>query len=37
LGILKGRDPMGDLVVSGRIMLKGIIKKWGVRVWTGFI
>jgi hypothetical protein len=30
---LKGRD----LVISGRVILKWFLKKYGVRMWTGFI
>jgi hypothetical protein len=31
---LKGRDHLGDLRVDGRIILKGILKKYSVRVWV---
>jgi hypothetical protein len=32
----KGRDYLGDLGLDGTIVLKWILKKKGVRVWTGF-
>jgi hypothetical protein len=34
---LKGRDNLRDLGVDGRIILKCMLKKKGVRVWAGFI
>jgi hypothetical protein len=34
---LKRRDHLRDLRVYGRIILKCILKKQDVRVWTGFI
>jgi hypothetical protein len=38
LGNLKGRDHyLGDLSIGERIILKFILKKQDVRVWTGFI
>jgi hypothetical protein len=33
---LKKRDHLGYLVIDAMIMLKLILKKQGVRVWTGF-
>jgi hypothetical protein len=35
--ISKGREYMGVTGVDGRIPLKWIIKKYGVRMWTGFM
>ena len=29
------RDHLGDLGVDGRIILRGIFRKWDVGVWTG--
>jgi hypothetical protein len=37
LGKLKGTDQFGDLEVDGRIILKWILKKQGMRVYTEFI
>jgi hypothetical protein len=34
---LKARDPLGNLGVDGRIILKRILKKQGVRIRTGFM
>jgi hypothetical protein len=34
---LKGRDSFGDLDVIGRIVLRWILKKSGVRLWAGFM
>jgi hypothetical protein len=34
---LQGRDNFGALRVSGRIILKMILKKYNVRVWTVLI
>jgi hypothetical protein len=31
---LKGRDHLKDLSIDGRIILKKILKKLGVRMWT---
>jgi len=31
------RDHLGDLGVDGRIIVNWILKKWDVRLWTGFI
>jgi hypothetical protein len=33
----KGRELLGDLDVDGRIILKSILKKQGVRMWTVII
>jgi hypothetical protein len=34
---LKGKDRLEELGVDGRVVLKSMLKKWGVRVWTGLI
>jgi hypothetical protein len=34
---LKETDPLGDLVVAGMIMLKCILRKQVLKMWTGFI
>jgi hypothetical protein len=34
---LEGSDPLEDLGVDGRIILKGELRKWGGRTWTEFI
>jgi hypothetical protein len=34
---LKGRGYLENLHIDGRILLKLILQKYGVRVWTGFI
>jgi hypothetical protein len=31
----EGRDHLGDTGVDGRIILRWILRKWDVRVWTG--
>jgi hypothetical protein len=31
---LEGRDRVEDIIVDQRVMLKWILEKWGVRVWT---
>jgi len=36
-GNLRERDNLENLDVDGRIILKCIFKKWGVRAWTGLI
>jgi hypothetical protein len=36
-GNLKGRDRFEDLGIFERITLKSILKKQGVRIWTGSI
>jgi hypothetical protein len=33
---LKGRDDLEDLVVDGMIILRRMLKPFGVRVWIGF-
>jgi len=32
----KGKDHLGDLSVDGRMIIKQILKKWDVRLWTRF-
>jgi hypothetical protein len=34
---LKGRDHLEDTGVDGRRILKWISRKWGFKVWLGFI
>jgi hypothetical protein len=34
-GNLKERDQWGDPCVDGRIILRWIFRKWGVKIWTG--
>jgi hypothetical protein len=34
---LRGRDRFGDLGVDGRILLKRILKKLGMKMWIGFV
>jgi hypothetical protein len=34
---MKERDHLEDLLVDGSIILKSILNKQGVRVWTGLI
>jgi hypothetical protein len=34
---VRGRKHLEDLGVDGRIILRCVLKKKGVRVWTGFI
>jgi len=36
-GNLRERDNLGDRGVDGRIVLRWIFRKWGIRAWTGFI
>jgi hypothetical protein len=33
----KGRGNMEDLVIDGRMILRRILQKQDVRVWTGFV
>jgi hypothetical protein len=33
---LKGTEHLGDLYVAARIILKLILNKCGMRMWTGF-
>ena len=35
LGNLRESDDLGDPGIDGRIVLKWIIRKWDVGVWTG--
>jgi len=30
-----GKDRLGDQNVNGRIILRWILRKWGVGIWTG--
>jgi hypothetical protein len=32
----EGKKPLARLDIDGRIILKRILKKWGLRVWTRF-
>ena len=34
-GNLRARDHVGDAGVDGRIILRWILRKWDVGVWTG--
>jgi hypothetical protein len=34
---LNGKDHLGDLGIYGKIIIKWILRKYGVRVWTGFM
>jgi hypothetical protein len=34
---LEGRNHLGDLSIDERIILKWILKKQGMRMWTGFM
>jgi len=36
-GNLGERDHLGDPSADGRIILRCIIRKWDVGIWTGFI
>jgi len=33
----EGKRSLGDPDVDGRIILRGIFRKWGVGAWTGLI
>jgi hypothetical protein len=35
VGKPEGKRPLGDPGVDGRIILKRILRKWNVGVWTG--
>ena len=35
LGTLRERDHLGDPVADGRIILRWILRKWDVGLWTG--
>jgi hypothetical protein len=37
VGNNKERDHWEDLDISGRIILKCVLEKWGGLIWTGFI
>jgi hypothetical protein len=34
---LKRRDYLEDLGIEGKIILKCVLKNYGVRTWTGFM
>jgi hypothetical protein len=34
---LTRRDYFGDVGIGGKIVLKYIVKLWGIGMWTGFI
>jgi hypothetical protein len=34
---LKGRDHLKDISADGSILLNWILRKWGWRVWSGFM
>ena len=36
-GNLRDEDHLEDPGVDGRIILEWMFRKWGVRVWTGFM
>jgi hypothetical protein len=36
-GTLKGRDHSEQIEVDEKIILKWILEKYGLRVWTGFV
>jgi hypothetical protein len=35
IGVYRERDHLADPGVGGRIILRWIIRKWDMRVWTG--
>jgi hypothetical protein len=35
--ISKGRDNLRDLAINGKIILKKILNKQGMRMWTSFL
>jgi hypothetical protein len=37
LFVLKGRAHLGDVVAGGTVILKWILKEWGVRMWAPVI
>jgi hypothetical protein len=37
LGSLKERKLLEKIIVDGRVILKWILRKYGARVWIGFI
>jgi hypothetical protein len=37
LEYLKGKYHSEDLSIDGKIILKWVLKKYGCKVWTGFI
>ena len=34
---MKERDHLGDSGIDGRVILRWIVRKWDVGVWTGLI
>jgi hypothetical protein len=37
LGNHKGSDHLGDTGIDGKVIIKFILKIWGLEMWTGFI